>query len=262
MKEDRFDSLLRRELKKETGHIGVSDFLKTRIDMEITARQEESTMKKRMHFKRYIAAAACICLLIPAGIFAGGKAVSSYVSSTGAADYAASTQWSDLDKMEKKVGIKTDAVKNFSNGYHYKDIDISSFNALDADGNKMFKVKELGVIYENAAGHELNCSMHAADDRMRDDQTADLTAEYDGITVEYFQNTYKFVPADYQETEEDKAMEAAGDYFISYGNDKVEVRESSSVQWEKDGISYMIQGFDIDISPQDMLSMAGEMIQG
>ena len=68
------------------------------------------------------------------------------------------------------------------------------------------------------------------------------------ITVEYFQNTYKFVPADYQETEEDKAMEAAGDYFISYGNDKVEVRESSSVQWEKDGISYMIQGFDIDIS--------------
>lgn len=100
MKEDRFDSLLRKELKRETEHIGVSDFLKTRIDMEITARQEESTMKKRSHFKKYIAAAACICLLVPAGIFAGGTAVS-YVSTTNIADYKTSTDWNDLDSMEK-----------------------------------------------------------------------------------------------------------------------------------------------------------------
>ena len=69
------------------------------------------------------------------------------------------------------------------------------------------------------------------------------------------------MPADYQATAEDKNLEAAGNYYISYGNDKVEVRESSSVQWEKDGVSYMIQGFDTDVSPQEMLAMAGEMIQ-
>ena len=260
MKEDRFDSLLRKELKRETEHIGVSDFLKTRIDMEITARQEESTMKKRSNFKKYIAAAACICLLVPAGIFAGGTAVS-YVSTTNIADYKTSTDWNDLDSMEKKVGIKTDAVESFSNGYRYTELNTDAFNALDEDGNKIFKVKELGVIYKNASGKELNCSIHAADERMADDRAADLTAEYDGITVEFFQSTYKFVPADYQATAEDKNLEAAGNYYISYGNDKVEVRESSSVQWEKDGVSYMIQGFDTDVSPQEMLAMAGEMIQ-
>ena len=241
MKEDRFDSLLRKELKRETEHIGVSDFLKTRIDMEITARQEESTMKKRSHFKKYIAAAACICLLVPAGIFAGGTAVS-YVSTTNIADYKTSTDWNDLDSMEKKVGIETDAVESFSNGYRYTELNTDAFNALDEDGNKIFKVNELG-------------------ERMADDRAADLTAEYDGITVEFFQSTYKFVPADYQATAEDKNLEVAGNYYISYGNDKVEVRESSSVQWEKDGVSYMIQGFDTDVSPQEMLAMAGEMIQ-
>ncbi len=261
MKEDRFDSLIQKGLKKETAHIGVSDFLKTRIDMEITARQEESTMKKRIHFKKYIAAAACICLLVPVGIFAGGK-VSSYVSSTGSADYKTSTDWSDLDKMEKKVGIETDAVESFSNGYQYTELNISSINALDEDGNKMFKVKELGIVYKDAAGKELNCSMHEADERMAYERTADLMAEYDGVTVEYFQDTYKFVPADYQATAEDKAMEAEGDFYISYGNDKVEIQECSYVQWEKDGIFYRIQGFDTDISPQEMLAMAGEMIEG
>lgn len=261
MKEDKFDSLLRKELKKETAHIGVSDFLKTRIDMEITARQEESIMNKKMHFKKYIAAAACICLLVPAGIFAGGK-VSSYVSSTNNADYETSTDWKDLDKMEKKVGIKTDAVESFSNGYGYTELETGSFSALDDEGNKMFRMKELDITYQNAAGKELICSMHEADDRMTDEKTGNLTAEYDGIAVEYFQDTYKFVPADYQETEEDKALEAAGDFYISYGNDKVEIRKSSSVQWEKDGISYMIYGFDTDVSPQELLAMAGEMIEG
>ena len=39
MREDRWERMLQNGLKKETEHIGVSDFLKTRIDMEITARQ-------------------------------------------------------------------------------------------------------------------------------------------------------------------------------------------------------------------------------
>lgn len=47
-----------------------------------------------------------------------------------------------------------------------------------------------------------------------------------------------------------------------HGNDKVEIQECSYVQWEKDGIFYRIQGFDTDISPQEMLAMAGEMIEG
>ena len=112
MKEDKMGRLFRNGLKRETETIGVSDFLKTRIDMEITARQEERTMRKKIHFKRYIAAAACVCLLVPAGIFAGGK-VSSYVSSTNGADYKTSTDWKDLDKMEKRAGIETDAVESF-----------------------------------------------------------------------------------------------------------------------------------------------------
>lgn len=261
MREDRWDRALRKELNNETAHIGVSDFLKTRIDMEITARQEESVMKKKMHFKRYIAAAACVCLLVPAGIFAGGK-VSSYTSSTDAAGYETSASWEDLDAMEKKAGIETDAVERFANGYQYKEISTVPFNALDDAGNKMFKEIDLEVTYQDAAGKELNCYMHRADERMTDERTPDQTAEYDGIVVNYYQETYKFVPADYEKTAEDQALEAKGNYYISYGNDTVEVQESMSVNWEKDGVSYSIQGFDADLTPAEMFTMAGEMIQG
>ena len=133
-------------------------------------------MRKKIHFKRYIAAAACVCLLVPAGIFAGGK-VSSYVSSTNGADYKTSTDWKDLDKMEKRAGIETDAVESFSNGYQYKEISNSAFNALDDEGNKMFKEKELGVTYENNDGEILNCYMRQADERVTDDRTPDATAD-------------------------------------------------------------------------------------
>lgn len=261
MKEDKMGRLFRNGLKRETETIGVSDFLKTRIDMEITARQEERTMRKKIHFKRYIAAAACVCLLVPAGIFAGGK-VSSYVSSTNGADYKTSTDWKDLDKMEKRVGIETDAVESFSNGYQYKEISNSAFNALDDEGNKMFKEKELGVTYENNDGEILNCYMRQADERVTDDRTPDATADYDGVTVNYYQETYKFVPEDYEKTAQDKAMEAAGGYYVSFGTDEIEEMQSMSVSWEKDGVAYSIQGFDTDLTPQEMLSMAGEMIQG
>lgn len=263
MREDRWDRVLREELKHETAHVGVSDFLKTRIDMEITARQEESTMnmRKRMHFKKFIAAAACVCLLVPAGIYAGGK-VSSYTSGTNSADYKTSADWKDLDAMEKKAGIETDAVEGFSNGYRYTELSTVPFNAFDDAGNKMFGEIELEVTYQNAEGNILNCNMNRADERMEDDRTPDQTAEYGGITVNYYQETYKFVPADYEETDDDRALEAAGGYYISYGNDKVEVEESSSVRWEKDGVSYNIQGFDTDLTPAEMFSMAGEMIQG
>ena len=261
MREDRWERMLQNGLKKETEHIGVSDFLKTRIDMEITARQEESIMKKKMHFKRYIAVAACVCLLVPAGIFAGGK-VSSYTSGTDGADYKTSTDWKDLNAMEEKAGIETDAVENFSNGYQFSEISTVPFNALDEEGVRMFKEIELQVRYQNDAGNEINCYMNRADDRMTDDRTPDQTAELDGVTVSCYEETYKFVPADYEETAEDRALEAAGGYYISYGNDKVEVQDSLSVKWEKDGVSYGIQGFDTDLTPEELFAMAGEMIQG
>ena len=72
----------------------------------------------------------------------------------------------------------------------------------------MFKEKELGVTYENNDGEILNCYMRQADERVTDDRTPDATADYDGVTVNYYQETYKFVPEDYEKTAQDKAMEA------------------------------------------------------
>lgn len=73
---------------------------------------------------------------------------------------------------------------------------------------------------------------------------------------------YKFVPANYEMTEEDKALTEQGNYTLSYGTDKVEIQQNKYVSWEKDGVSYTIMGFDLDLTDEEMLDMAGQMIEG
>lgn len=257
MKGTQWEEGLKLELKKEAEKVRASEFLKTRIDMEITARQEESTMKKTGKFSKYIAVAATMCLLIPAGIFAAGK-VSYYMSSSS--PETASKSWAELEKMEKKAGIETDALEAFSNGYEFEECNIRSTDALDDNGNKMFDMNEVDVTYSNGKGDMIDCSMHKSDDRMKEERPATKTAQYDGITVSLYEDTYKFVPDDYEATEEDIRLEKEGNFYLSYGSSEVEVKKVTSVNWDKDGVSYLLQGFDVDLNDQAMMDMAGEMI--
>ena len=47
------------------------------------------------------------------------------------------------------------------------------------------------------------------------------TVDVDGTTVYTMEDTYKFVPPDYEMTEQDKEDEASGKYIFSYGTDEV-----------------------------------------
>ena len=48
---------------------------------------------------------------------------------------------------------------------------------------------------------------------------------------------------------------------ISYGSDEVEDRQFQSVIWEKDGMSYILYGFDTGLDSEEMLSMAAELVK-
>ena len=47
------------------------------------------------------------------------------------------------------------------------------------------------------------------------------TGEIDGIEVRFSRDHFKFVPEDYEKTEEDLAAEEAGHYYVSFGADEI-----------------------------------------
>ena len=81
------------------------------------------------------------------------------------------------------------------------------------------------------------------------------------VNVYYFENTYKWVPEDYELTEEDKQNMLKPDYFISEGGDEpVSEEQVKNVCWYKDGVYYSILGYSLPLTNNEMFDMAEEII--
>ena len=73
---------------------------------------------------------------------------------------------------------------------------------------------------------------------------------------------YKFVPEDYEKTEDDLAQEAAGHYYISFGSDQIEEREVASAEFKLDNVSDTLMDMAAKETSLDTLAqMAGEIIE-
>ena len=87
-----------------------------------------------------------------------------------------------------------------------------------------------------------------------------VTTEVNGVTLTYRDAHYRFVPPDYQPTDEEEQMEKNGELVISYGSDEVTDEQFQSVCWEKDSVTYLLSGFDTGLDAQTMFNMAAEII--
>ena len=83
---------------------------------------------------------------------------------------------------------------------------------------------------------------------------------YNGIAISYNSYTGKYVPADYEKTEQDILDEAEGKVIISYGTDEIEIYEVQGVGWIQDGIRYNITAMNSPLDEQGLINMAMEMI--
>ena len=72
----------------------------------------------------------------------------------------------------------------------------------------------------------------------------------------------KFVPPDYEKTEEDIALESEGNFQISYGSDSIKEHSYVSASFEKDGIQYtLLADGDNQPSLDELMDMAAEMLE-
>lgn len=268
MKRDGFDDQLTKIFKEETENIYPSWKLKDKIlkelekseTVETTMNYREVPNMKRLSLKKWAVIAACICLLVPAGLFAAGK-ITTYRSSSSNVSGDRTENWNDFDLMKEKADVgKGQAVESFSNGYKFESMQVVTTDGMDSAGNKVASFKDLDIIYQKKGSSEMWLELSSPHDQ-GDPREADQQKEVNGVSLQYFQDTYKFVPPDYKLTDQDKKLEERGDYFVSYGSDKIEIKKFSYVSWEHDGVCYSLHTFDTDLSADQMLDMAAEIVQ-
>ena len=88
----------------------------------------------------------------------------------------------------------------------------------------------------------------------------DAVLVIEGIEVKYYLDTYKWVPSEYELTEQDKKNMEKDNYFISMGASKVSENQVSGVSWVQDGIYYHIGNVYGKTEPEVMFQMAEELI--
>lgn len=243
-------------LTQECADMTASRDLKDRIDAEILERQKEADMK---HFsvKKLIIGVAAGCFLISGGVFAAGHAVTLSTHSYLGDSYKS---FSDLDKAEAELGYQVDAVETFENGYRFKSMSVEDVQGKDESGNAIYTFKSMGIHYGRGGDPSLSVYIEKPVETQVRKKEPQATRQVGDITVYYDTQIYKFVPPDYEPTEEDKAKQESGEIEISYGTDKVQVQTAYNVTWNKDGIFYNILGFDVNLSAEEMLDMAEEII--
>jgi uncharacterized membrane protein (Fun14 family) len=269
----KLDYKIRATLHKNADSLHVSAASEQRLFAEIAkleyAKKCECIQKERYAMKKFsgkllVAVCAIFCLTCMTALAANGIIngwVSHNMTNTETENY------SELaDKAIAKLDFDPLLVESFSNGYEFQRGGLSVTNGLDENHQKMSQnYYELDVWYVNKASgdrvvltaNQLPETQSAEDLSGR---PAAVTTTYGDVTLTYQLDHYKFVPPNYELTDEDIAAEADGSLFISYGSDEVELMDFASVSWTLDGINYTLSGFDTVLDSEEMVGMAEEVI--
>lgn len=228
---------------------------KVKNAMNQQTNKEDSIMKKRFTFKSAMIMAAVLCLTTVT-VFAATRAVG-YISmsSTG----SAYTTFPTEDSLQKDLGFVPKTVSTFSNGYTFQDANSADISAVDKDGNKIGNNKSVTYHYTADGGKKVSLTVH----KQLSDETADSKAiktDYKGFTLFYTLQKYKFVPVNYNMTDEDKKAEKSGEIMFSYGADTVQDSIIQNVTWINNNISYDLMAMDSDLTQDGLTVMAKEIV--
>ncbi|MGL4911553.1 MAG: DUF4367 domain-containing protein [Romboutsia sp.] len=212
---------------------------------------------KNGSFKRKAIVAIAATFVLGTTAFGLGKVTSLTSHSSNIPTY---NSVPSKEELNKEFGFAPKIADKFENGYEFKSGHIVNGEALDEDGNTLDASKELSVYYkkDNEKNElSLNIANKMMGERAKEEVVVDT---YNDIDLYYYSYANKFVPGDYKMTEQDKKDEASGKYVFSYGTDKIEVSENKFVSWEQDGIYYSLMSMDLDLSQDELVKMAHEMI--
>lgn len=255
MTNERLEQILTQNLTPETPDKKIDERLKAR--MAVTAgKGKGSNNMKKFSMKKVAIMTAAACLAVGAV----SVAYSGVAYSTASSRPNEYTSYGDLEKAEKKAGIDVKAVEGFANGYVFREMSIQHNTDFTEDGTAVASNKSIDIFYEKEGADALYLNMYASEcANLREDE-ATVQTQIGDILVKYYVDTYKWVPAGYELTDEDQANLEKGNYYISEGADEVSENQVCTAVWEQNGVTYLLQDVHGYISSDEMFAMAAEII--
>ena len=254
MNETVFDKEMKNMLHRCADELHAPDTMKTRVDFALRSAQ----VKPRHRWGKRIAVLAAVAAIAVTGAFAAGG-LGSITSHSWANQRMSLAQTQQHMEQAGVAFTLPERIGDFTFSYGY-DADTLAESAA----GEREQVKEVNAEYEKD-GVTLNFSAHKVytvfSDEESSDPEPDEVQEVNGVTLSFRDSHYRFVPPDYEPSDEEKKLERRGELTISYGSDEVEDRQFQSVIWEKDGMSYILYGFDTGLDSEEMLSMAAELVK-
>ncbi|MGN0711914.1 MAG: hypothetical protein ACI4LO_09135 [Anaerovoracaceae bacterium] len=253
---EKFEQRLKEAVFMEANKIDPSEDMFMRIEAEIKNKNmgvvNMDTNKCRR--TRGILIACLILVLTTVTCFAASKIVGYHSHSTNDTFMSFPSE----KEVKRAGGFVPKYIEEFSNGYVFERGGVGETVADGEDGRAVMTVKEINFSYKN--GKSL-VDLTVSEQPFPDEESGgEKVALVNGIEGEYYSDMYKFLPSDYEMTEQDKADEASGKYIFSYGTEKVEIQHVQQIKWEDDGMVYALINFDDGVDKDGLAQMAGEVI--
>lgn len=211
--------------------------------------------------KKVILAASAAVMIIGAAAYAAssGLVTGWFSSSSSVPEY---TQLPTKIECLKDAGYEPILIDSFENGYAFKGGNIVNNNRTDKDGNSVEKFKSFSFTYEkygDVVYFDQQCFTSESVPDEHPERTEWVSSEND-IDIYYTNANYKFVPADYELTDEDKKAEESGELVISYGSDEIEYSTMTYVGWQNGDMHYGLMQMNGKLSKEELVLMAKEAI--
>ena len=230
------------------------------LEQACSPERETITAMKTKKILHIALAAAVLTVFCAVTAFA----VPGIVHSTGTHimdNTGAYTNVSDLPTVEKIVGYAVKAPESLPGGYAFARCSVGGEAAYDENNEVLKEYYGVAITYEKDGQPSVSLNLSPVLDlpTAREAPTPTGTRIIDGVEVRCSLDHYKLVPEGYEKTAEDRAAEAAGHFYISYGAERVEERDYAFASFTLDGVEHvlMAQGND---SVDTLYAMAAEVI--
>lgn len=251
---ENIDKRIGETLQKSCDEIFASQKLKQKIDESISLKEEKRM--KTISVKKVAIGVAAACLLLSGAVFAGHTA---YMAA-GVPSMPEYETYAQVGEAETRLGYTADHVESFRNGYSFAGASIGTNYAYDENGQRLYSYEEMDIDYKKEGEPKLSLVIEKPVESQYGDIVAEAVRTCDGITISYWKEEFSIVDTDYVVTKKEIEEMKAADTDISIEWNENTAETSHHVMWEKDGICYMLFGFDVTLSPDEMMDMAEEII--
>ncbi|PHV70473.1 hypothetical protein CS063_10315 [Sporanaerobium hydrogeniformans] len=252
-----FDEQVKQSLNRKAEEIEISEVLFQKIKAQVIQKEEENKMggffKNRKMKKMIMVGAASLlsitCIAAPIIL----PALNSW-ESHGRTSFES---FPTLAQVQKEVDYTPKYIDELPGGFVFKRASTENIEGKDADENTVVKAKGISFFYEPIEGSKGRIlsldTKQLAEEWMNSGEAEEIGL--DDLKVYYEARTMKFVPVDYELTEQDKQDQEAGKIDISYGTDTIQVINTQAITWYEEGITYTLLDMGYELDKEQLLEM-------